>query len=203
MKDNTYQITQWIESDKDAAAFLDGTKDHWGMHVNTYYLGQTWPTTGFLPMDPYVPVSSQDAPVYPLSLLANDMALNQLPGTQDTKDPTTGNFDSLPPEITGNRDMWSVIDNADAARFLIPAAALQNAAGKFVKPTNESMAAAVKDMTVNPDGITRTANYATKDPKAYPLTMVVYAMVPTSGIPKIRIAPTGKTRWVSGLNSLR
>ena len=40
------------------------------------------------------------------------------------------------------------------------------------------MAAAVKDMTVNPDGITRSMNYTTKDPAAYPLTMIVYAIVP-------------------------
>ena len=114
------------------------------------------------------------------------MALNQQPGTQDVKDPTTGNFDSLPPQIAGNRDLWSVIDHADAARFLIPAAALQNAAGKFVRPTDASMAAAVKDMTVNPDGITRSMNYAGKDPAAYPLTMVIYAMVPTGGISKAK-----------------
>jgi hypothetical protein len=173
------------------------------MHVNTYYLGLKYPITGFLPMDPYMPVSSQDAPVYPLTLLANDMALNQQPGTQDVKDPTTGNFDSLPPQITGNRDLWSVIDNADAARFLIPAAALENAAGKFVRPTAASMAAAVKDMTVNPDGITRSMNYSAKDLAAYPLTMIIYAIVPTSGLSKTKaqaiatflsdIATTGQT----------
>ena len=117
--DMTWETTSWIASDPDASGFLAGQFDPWGMHVNTYYLGLKYPITGFLPMDPYMPVSSQDAPVYPLTLLANDMALNQQPGTQDVKDPTTGNFDSLPPQITGNRDLWSVIDDA-AARFLHP-----------------------------------------------------------------------------------
>lgn len=201
--DMTWETTSWIASDPDASGFLAGQFDPWGMHVNTYYLGLKYPITGFLPMDPYMPVSSQDAPVYPLTLLANDMALNQQPGTQDVKDPTTGNFDSLPPQITGNRDLWSVIDNADATRFLIPAAALKNAAGKYVKPTAASMAAAVKDMTVNPDGITRSMNYTAKDPAAYPLTMIIYAIVPTSGISKVKaqaiatflddIATTGQT----------
>jgi hypothetical protein len=131
------------------------------------------------------------------------MALNQQPGTQDVKDPTTGNFDSLPPQVTGNRDLWSVIDNADATRFLIPAAALKNAAGKFVTPTNASMYAAVKDMTANPDGITRSMDYTVKDPAAYPLTMVIYAIVPTSGLSKAKakaiaqfltdVATTGQT----------
>ena len=48
------------------------------------------------------------------------------------------------------------------------------------------MAAAVKDMTVNPDGITRSMNYTAKDPAAYPLTMIIYAIVPTSGLSKAK-----------------
>ena len=32
------QVWKWIESDKDAAAFLAGTPDQWGMGVNPYYL---------------------------------------------------------------------------------------------------------------------------------------------------------------------
>jgi hypothetical protein len=180
--DMTWETTSWLGADKDSSGFLAGQFDPWGMHVNTYYLGLKYPITGFLPMDPYFPVSSQDAPVYPLKTLASDMALNQEPGTMDSKDPSTGNYDSLPPQVVGNRDMWSLIDQADAARFLTPVAALENAAGKFVEPTDASMAAAVKDMTVNPDGITRSMNYADKDPAAYPLTMIVYAVVPTGGI---------------------
>jgi len=186
--DMTWETTSWIAADKDASGFLAGQFDPWGTHVNTYYLGLKYPIAGFLPMDPYFPVSSAYAPVYPLTALASDMALNQEPGTMDTKDPTTGNYDALPPQVDGDRDMWSLIDQADASRFLIPAAALENAAGKFVAPTDASMAAAVKDMTVNPDGITRSMNYADKDPAAYPLTMIIYAVVPTGGISKAKAA---------------
>jgi hypothetical protein len=181
--DMTWETTSWIASNKDASSFLAGQFDPWGMHVNTYYLGLKYPIEGFLPMDPYFPVSSQDAPVYPLSTLASDMALNQEPGTQDVRDPTTGNYDSLPPQVTGDRDMWSLIDSADAERYLIPQAALENAAGKFVEPTNAAMTAAVKDMTKTSAGTLQT-NYTTKDATAYPLTMVVYAIVPTGGISK-------------------
>jgi hypothetical protein len=184
--DMTWATTSWIAANPDASGFLAGQFDPWGMHVNTYYLGLKYPAAGFLPMDPYLPVSSEYAPVYPLSQLASDMALNQPPGTDDTKDPATGNYDALPPEVTGDRDLWSMVDNADSTRFLIPAAALENAAGKFVKPTAAAMTAAVKDMTVNSDGITLSPNYTAKDPKAYPLTMVVYAIVPTGGISKAK-----------------
>ena len=189
--DMTWETTSWIASNQDASNFLAGQFDPFGMHVNTYYLGLKYPINGFLPMDPYLPVSTQDAPVYPLSTLASDMALNQQPGTQDVKDPTTGNYDSLPPQIDGDRDMWSIIDQADAQRFLIPAAALENAAGKYVEPTDAAMAAAVKDMTKTSAGTLQT-NYTTTDPAAYPMTMVIYAIVPTGGISKAKAASIAK-----------
>jgi hypothetical protein len=180
--DMTWVTTSWLAADQDSSGFLAGQFDPWGMHVNTSYLGLKYPITGFLPSDPYLPVSSQYAPVYPLSTLASDMALNQPSGTSDVRTEGTGNYDALSPQTPGNRDLWSLIDEADAARFLIPAAAIENAAGKFVQPTDTAMAAAVKDMTVNPDGITESMNYAKKDPAAYPLTMVIYAAVPIGGI---------------------
>jgi hypothetical protein len=185
--DMTWETTSWIASNPAASSFLAGQFDPWGEHVNTYYLGLKYPINGFLPMDPYPPVSSAYSPVYPLTTLASDMALNQLPGTLDTKDPVTGNYDALPPEVTGDRDMWSLIDQADASRFLVPAAALENADGKFVEPTDPAMAAAVKDMTAGPGG-TLSMNYTDKDPAAYPLTMVIYAVVPTGGISKAKAA---------------
>ena len=49
-------------------------------------------------------------------------------------------------------------------------------------PTDASMAAAVKDMTVNPDGITRSMNYADKDPAAYPLTHTSDQDVPATSV---------------------
>jgi len=183
--DMTWVTTSWIASDPAASGFLAGQFDQWGMHVNTYYLGLKYPINGFLPMDPYFPVSTQYAPVYPLSTLASDMALNQEPGTQDFKDPITGNYDSIPPQVPGDRDMWSVLDTGNAERFLIPQASLENAAGKFVQPTDTAMAAAVKDMTKTSAG-TLQMNYTKKDPAAYPLTMVIYAVVPTGGISKAK-----------------
>ncbi len=88
--------------------------------------------------------------------------------------------------------MWSIIDQADAQRFLIPAAALENAAGKYVEPTDAAMAAAVKDMTVRPRPAPCQTNYTTTDPAAYPMTMVIYAVVPTGGISKAKAAAISK-----------
>ncbi len=185
--DMTCETTSWIAANKDASGFLAGQFDPWGMHVNTYYLGLKYPTDAYLPMDPYVPVSSQYVPVLPLSTVVRDQSLNQPSGNQDTKDTTTGTFDGLPRQVVGQRDLWAVLDQGDAFRFLMPTAALQNAAGKYVLPTDPAMTAAVKDMTVNPDG-TRSMNFTKKDPAAYPLTMVVYAVVPTGGISAAKAA---------------
>ncbi len=186
--DMTWTMTSWIAANKDAAGFLAGQFDPWGNHVNTYYLGVQYPTDAFLTMDPYFPLSVLYSPVYPLATVATDQAENIQPGTQDQRDQTTGTYDALPPQVPGDRDLWAVLDEADAARFLFPTAALENADGRYVKPTLAGMAAAVKDMTVNSDGITRAMNFASRDPAAYPLTMVIYAMVPTGGVSATKAA---------------
>ena len=151
--DMIWTTTSWMAADKNAAGFLAGQFDPWGMHVNTDYLGLKYPVDGILPSDPYLPVSSQYVPIVPLSNVVLDQSLNQPSGNQDTRDPITQTYDALPEQVVGQRDLWAIVDQADADRFLFPTAALENAAGKFVLPTNRAMAAAVKDMTVNPDGI--------------------------------------------------
>ena len=90
-----------------------------------------------------------------------------------------------------------MIDKADAQRFLIPAAALENAAGSSSSRPTPAMAAAVKDNDLNRDRHTLQTNYTTKDPAAYPLTMVIYAVVPTGGIsrPRRRRSPSSWTSW--------
>jgi len=186
--DMTWVTTSWIAADQAASGFLAGQFDPWGMHVNTYYLAQKYPADAFLPMDPYIPLATQFSPTYPLASVATYQAEYWMPGTQDTKDPTTGNYTALIPETPGDRDLFAFVDQADAATFLFPTAALQNAAGKYVEPTMNSMAAAVKDMTVNPDGITRSMNLTKKDAAAYPLTMVIYAVVPTGGLSAAKAA---------------
>jgi hypothetical protein len=180
--DMTWTTTSWISADSEASSFLSGTFDEWGMHVNTNYEGVTYPTNSFTAMDPYVPVADRYLPVYPEYKIAQYLAENWEPGTQDTKDPTTGNYDSLTPQVPGDRDLFAITDTATANAFLFPTAALENHAGAYVEPTDASMAAALNDMTVNPDGITEAFNQDSDDKNAYPLTMIIYAVVPTSGL---------------------
>jgi hypothetical protein len=179
--DMTWAVSSWIAANKDASSFLSGTFDQWGMHINTAYLGVQYPTDEFTTQDSYPAIAFQYSPVYPLSKVAWYQALNWVPGTEDTKDPTTGNYDDLPQESVGDRDLFAILDQADAARFAFPVAAIENHAGAYVEPTNASMEAALNDMTVNSDG-TESFNQDSDDRKAYPLTMIIYAIVPTSGI---------------------
>lgn len=74
--------------------------------------------------------------------------------------------------------VWS-----EAAYFGMNVAALQNAAGDFVLPTEQSVDAALADATTNADG-TITPKYDDPgDPAAYPLPTVVYAAVPAGDQP--------------------
>jgi hypothetical protein len=73
--------------------------------------------------------------------------------------------------------------NAYEANYngLLPAA-LQNAAGKFVLPTAQSLDAAVAGATLNKNG-TLSPNFDDKNPAAYPLPQIWYAVVPTVNVP--------------------
>lgn len=61
---------------------------------------------------------------------------------------------------------------------LLPAA-LQNAAGNFVLPSEQSLDAAVASAIANTNG-TLSPNFATTNPNAYPLPAIWYAVVPTT-----------------------
>jgi hypothetical protein len=185
--DMTWTVTRWIAGSTAAAAFLRGRRDPWGMHVNTYYRGLSYPTDSFLGQDPYPWIQHKFNPLFPLSLLARHMSLNWDAGTSFEKDPTTGNFPTDPPELPGQRALFAVLDEADSAAFLFPTAAVGNAAGRYVQPTAASMAAAVQHMTSVGSG-TMQVNLANTDPAAYPLTMVIYAAVPTAGTPPAKAA---------------
>jgi hypothetical protein len=91
-------------------------------------------------------------------------------------------FPARPAQPIGARGLFSELDLGRVGAYEFPTTAMVNGAGKAVEPTQASVMAAVKDMKTNPDGITQYANLASKDPAAYPLAMVDYAMVPTCGL---------------------
>ena len=177
--DTTWDVTSWIAANKDAAAFLKGQYDPWGMHLNTAYNGLGYPYNDFVGQDSFPIVQQEYNPVFPLTAVASDMVENWPPGFSVTKD-QFGNYPRLPPQPVGERALVTLLDQADSAAYLFPDAAIPNATGTYTEPTTSAMEAALKGMTKAGDG-TKQPNLASTDKAAYPLTMVVYAVVPTSG----------------------
>ena len=95
---------------------------------------------------------------------------------------------ALGPETVGYRFMIGITPLADDRRYQLRAAALQTTNNTFVAPDNASLQAA--SALLKPDKATGTwpVPYAllstdSAGAHAYPGTMVVYAAVPTSGLP--------------------
>jgi hypothetical protein len=72
---------------------------------------------------------------------------------------------------------WVLTDYATAVELGLTPVAIENAAGEFVLPTPESIAAGVATMTIEPDG-RRSPDPGASTPGAYPLPMLEYAMAP-------------------------
>lgn len=180
--DMTWEVTRWIADNSDASDFMTGQFDPWGMHVNTDYLGLKYPIDSFTSEDPYPVIAHLYSPVFPLNSVAQYQAANWDPGTDWEKD-DTGNFPKNPIEIPGERGLISILDEGNAAAFRFPVAEIRNDKGRYVAPSVKSMAAALPSLV--PSGsnkVTEAVDYARQKAGAYPLTMVIYAMVPTSGI---------------------
>jgi hypothetical protein len=178
--DMTWDTTNWIAANKHASSFLKSQFDPWGMHLNTSYQGLQYPNNTFVSQDPFLFINHLYNPVFPLSVAATDQVENWPPSYNDFKNPVTGNYDRIVPQVPGGRSLIAVLDQGDSAAFLFPSAALPNGANKFRTPTTANMLAALQDMTSGGQG-TKQVNPNSKSKKAYPLTMVVYAVVPTSG----------------------
>jgi hypothetical protein len=73
--------------------------------------------------------------------------------------------------------IWILTDLATARELGIPTVAIQNGAGEFVAPTDETLAAAAADLEEQADG-TFLPDVSATTPGAYPLTFVEHAIAP-------------------------
>jgi hypothetical protein len=190
--DMTYELTRWIAANQDAMSFLHGTPDPWGMRVNTNYTSTTLPEEAFESEDPYPVWQDEFSPQFPLTHVVDEQADNTSPGANPYTAQCNPGQTCLPQpngnEPPGTRDLIAIVDEPDAVADDFPTAALENYKGDYVTANPGSMAAAVSDMVTSSNGITQDDNEAASNPDAYPLTMVVYAMVPTSNTPKAEAA---------------
>src|SRR5262249_47043745 len=186
--DMTWTVTRWIKANADASQVQSGQFDPAGRHISTNYMGAnlTYPTDTFTAQDSYPVIAHRYSPLFPLSLVASYQAQNWEPGTAYFKD-QFGNFPKDPIQPPGQRALLAVLDQGDAAAFRFPVAAIPNATGNYVRPSNSAMAAALHGMQSTGSG-TKQVNLASKNKSASPLPMVIYAMVPTSGTPHAKAA---------------
>ena len=188
--DTTWTMTRWIDANKDASQFLAGHPDPYGTHLNTYYKGLQYPTNAFTAQDPFPFIAHLYNPIFPFGEVAIDQAQNWPPEFSDMKD-QSGNYPRLPPQLPGQRALIALTGQGDAAAFLFPVTAIPNATGHFVGPTNAGMAAAVATMIPAGNG-TLQVNLHSGNPAVYPLTMVIYAVAPTSGTSHAKAAAIAK-----------
>jgi len=182
LSDMTWTVTNWIAANKDAKQFLTGQFDPGGMHLNTWYNGLQYPTDQFVGQDTFPLTQLGFAPVFPLGVAVTHMVQNWPTGLdffKTTVPPAPPGFLPFDVESPGTRTLMGIIDQADSAAYLFPAAQLSNATGRYMAPTKAHMLAALQHMTG--DGGTKLVDPNSTTKNAYPLTMVIYAMVPTSG----------------------
>ncbi|WP_433272017.1 hypothetical protein ACQPZF_14945 [Actinosynnema sp. CS-041913] len=195
--DLTWALTAYIAADPAAVAWLGGAPDEWGMTVNPKYRAQTLPYAQFELRDDWkVPGS---APAYKdqlwFNLVANQVssvvsaavALVQARPTATTNESQeNGKFVYKRPERqkTGSRALLAITDLSDTAVFGLRSAALQTPTGDFVAPTRESMAHGLRATSIDPKTGILAIDQSKLDARAYPGTTVVYAGVPTSGLPR-------------------
>ena len=177
LSDTTEALTQWIAHDPDAVAFLKGKPDPWGMTVNSNYKNIAMPFASFPLLD--AELSNNFQPIQGMDALARQLSIAQFPGALVTQEGGQNVTVKPPRQNPGAREVIGILDAADAARFLLPTASLQNTGGAFVAPTTASLTAGVNHAKVNADGVTRSVDLASKDKSIYPLTVLVSAALST------------------------
>jgi ABC-type phosphate transport system substrate-binding protein len=207
-------LTTYINDNPAARAWLNGKPDPYGMVVNPAYKDiklpvEEWPLLStFEPKTfyasgnndclknspvPYLPLVA--APLATLEDITEAMQFSVAQSTTQCSqvDGTTvgEKLVALGRQTVGFRFMIGVTAVADADRYQLNAAALQtNSADHFVGPTNESMKAATTFLKPDTKSGTWPVPQATlatskKASGAYPGTMVVYAAMPTTGLPSL------------------
>ncbi len=180
----------WIANDQEAADFLAGLPDPWGMRVNPFYQGLSVPVEAFPKLDPFCDAhAALKAPAlctldaHPYALDMHETARSIARG--DALSRTNWDPFALPPQwkkasqqLLGQRRLLAITDTATAARFGLPVAQLRNPAGQFVAPTDASLLAGVAAMrTSSVKGVLRPDAFTQRTARtAYPLTAVTYAV---------------------------
>ncbi len=228
--DVVQRLTDYIAHDRAAMAWIDGKADPWGMKVNPAYRGLKLPRDEWPLLDSYVPKTQSDcrrkhpavylnqiaAPVSTMSTIAEAL-LDGWPEVQ-----TRCDFDQstqlyklgrVDPQAYGSRFMLGVVSLGDVARYGLHSAALETRPGRFVAPSDATLAAAVRlaDQRKPLDPFTMDMGALRSSTHAYPGSMVVYTAAKTQHLDRadaakvaqfIRVSTTEGQRPGSGNGEL-
>jgi len=191
LTDGHEALWAYVGSDKDAVAFLAGKADAWGMKVNPRYKGLSTDRPDFPRNDLGTlnlgddgnggSILLQELDARPFAADMHDVARSAARG--DTLARTIWDPTSTPPafkrdplQVGGQRAILGITDLPTARRYSLPMVALKNAAGKYVTPNDASLKAGLAQM--KPSGVDGVVvpNPAGKDPAAYPIPVVSYAV---------------------------
>ena len=211
--DVTYALTSYILADPEARDWLDGQADPWGMRVNPLYLGIALPTFAWPLRDnaivksgdpacqmpvPFLPAVA--APVASLVLSAQSVQFaNSTSKVNCDSDSQPTQFKPSGRQTPGGRFVIGLTSLSGASEYGLDQASLQSSASvadeqapftdstgrTFVAPSAASLGAAAATLQQDSSTGTFPVDYVGLRlvPAAYPGTMVVYADVPTSGLP--------------------
>ncbi|MFJ3581453.1 hypothetical protein ACIPPS_04320 [Streptomyces sp. NPDC090127] len=190
--DVTEIVWDYLRSNADSRAFLEGKPDPWGMKVNPHFEDLGLATTGtdeFPKADPTETELSDNGRTItygvtersPFALDMHDAAQWVRRGTNNAKDRWT--VDSVTNQLKlasadvypGIRRAYGIMDAASASRYQIQTAALPNADGAYVKPTADSLLEAVGRFQDSAVPGVLAADPGRARNGAYPLTIVTYA----------------------------
>ena len=203
--DLAWQLWRYVLSDPDAAAFLAGTPDPWGMVVNPWSSTEATrnpsgsaliiPRDNFPKADPTEQAGTVSPATSPVNLVTwrpytNDYDQSayltlrgdgQVLGPWDPA-PSSGvpKYTKSARNLVGQQRVLGLTDTASAEKYRVVTARLRNAAGEFVAPSVASLSAAAAAMTAT---AAQPSVYdydpagpgAIAAPTAYPLAMPVYA----------------------------
>ncbi|MFZ0251006.1 MAG: hypothetical protein WAL61_13750, partial [Acidimicrobiales bacterium] len=167
--------------------------------VNQWPLLSTWESTEY-DLNPQVQYCLQtspepfdtilSAPMGDIEDVSQAMQFHHANSTTNCKPDAPGvpnSLSSAGTQSTGNYFMIGLTPLADDQRYDLQAASLETTSGTFVAPSNDSMEAATNLLLPDPTSGTWPIPYdqfeTSAGAAAYPGTMVVYAAIPTSGLP--------------------
>ncbi|GGY91569.1 hypothetical protein [Streptomyces poonensis] len=192
--DSAQLIWRYILADRDAREFIEGKEDPWGMKINPEYEpGMISESLDYYPKADLTPttVTCNDATysmertgqdVVPYVADMHEAAVKVRRGDIGTAYECAVSYPSATTKLTPlgrpvltDQRAFGIVDNVSAARYQLSTAALPNADGEYVEPTDASLLEAVAQMHDSDVAGVKAADPGRMKGGAYPLATVVYA----------------------------